>query len=108
MFVLRDLKTKEVCNEGAVHYEEFQDALKARAKMARSKSHYVSPFSKEDNAVVCSGGDLVYDKNRLRGINELFDEVFDSTLLNTKSVDLELKEIFQVLGMNDAKLKDLI
>ena len=98
MFVLRDLKTKEVCNEGAVHYEQFQDALKARAKMARSQTHYISPF---DNTVV-------YDKNRLRGINELFDEVFDSTLLNTKSVDLELKEIFQVLGMNDAKLKDLI
>jgi len=97
MFVLRDLKTKEVCNEGAVHYEQFQDALKARAKMARSQTHYISPF---DNTVV-------YDKNRLRGINELFDEVFEDSE-STKSVDLELQKMFQLLGLNDAKLKDLI
>ena len=96
MFVLKHLKTHETCTEGDIRYETFQDALKARAKMARSKTHFISPYPSRP-----AGG-------RLRGVNELFDEVFDSTLLNTKSVDLELKEIFQVLGMNDAKLKDLI
>ena len=96
MFVLKHLKTHETCTEGDIRYETFQDALNARAKMARSKTHFISPYPSRP-----AGG-------RLRGVNELFDEVFDSTLLNTKSVDLELKEIFQVLGMNDAKLKDLI
>jgi len=95
MFVLRDRKTKEVCNEGAVHYEQFQDALNARAKMARSKTHFISPYASRP-----AGG-------RLRGINELFDEMFEDPE-STKSVDLELQEMFQILGLNDAKLKDLI
>tara|TARA_R110000803_G_scaffold132008_6_gene199272 strand:+ start:4861 stop:5163 length:303 start_codon:yes stop_codon:yes gene_type:complete len=100
MFVLKHLKTHETCTEGDIRYETFQDAMNARAKLARSMTHYIH---------VSWGADIEnLPTSSLRGVNEVFDEVFDSPDIKLDPVERELKDIFQVLGMNDARLKDLI